>query len=67
MISVKILLRNKPRNDGFYPVVLRAIKDRKVKLISLGLHCKKTDWDESNSKFNPSLELKLEIKNQIKN
>ena len=54
MISVKILLRNKPRNDGFYPVVLRAIKDRKVKLISLGLHCKKTDWDESNSKFKKS-------------
>ena len=48
MATIKILLRNKPTTDGLFPIVLRITKDRKVKLISLGVKCFPNEWDESN-------------------
>lgn len=51
MASIKIILRDKPTKEGLYPVVLRVIKSRKSKLISLGLECIKKDWDEENNQF----------------
>ena len=51
MASIKIILRDKPTKEGLYPVVLRVIKNRKSKLISLGLECIKKDWDEDNNQF----------------
>ncbi|MGK4566316.1 phage integrase SAM-like domain-containing protein [Flavobacterium sp. 3HN19-14] len=54
MASIKILLRDKPNKEGLYPVVLRIIKNRKIKLINLNLDCQKKDWDERNSQFKRS-------------
>lgn len=51
MSSIKILLRNKPNKQGFYPIILKIIKDRKVKVISLGLECKLNEWDKDNTCF----------------
>ncbi|MCF1420844.1 site-specific integrase [Mangrovimonas futianensis] len=51
MSSIKILLRNKPNKQGLYPVILKIIKDRKVKIISLGLECQLNEWDEENFCF----------------
>jgi len=44
-ISIKILLKNKPRSDGTYPIILQVIKDGKVKIFSTGITCKKKDFD----------------------
>lgn len=52
MGSIKILLRNKPRKNGLYPIILKIIKDRKVKIISLGMECCEKEWDKANSRFN---------------
>lgn len=51
MASIKILLRDKATKEGFFPIVLKIIKDRKPKVISLGMECLKKDWDEANSQF----------------
>ena len=42
--SVKLLLKNKPRSDFTYPIVLQVIKDGKAKVISTGISCNKSDW-----------------------
>ena len=54
MASIKILLRNKPNKEGQYPVVLKIIKDRKIKVITLGISCLEKDWDKANAKFKKS-------------
>jgi integrase/recombinase XerD len=54
MASIKIILREKITKDGNFPVVLRIIKNRKSKLISLGFECLKKDWDEVSSQFKKS-------------
>ncbi|HFG0566271.1 site-specific integrase [Flavobacterium psychrophilum] len=51
MASIKILLRDKATKEGLFPIVLKIIKDRKPKVISLGMECLKKDWDEANSQF----------------
>ncbi|MBF6641668.1 site-specific integrase [Flavobacterium sp. J49] len=42
--SVKLLLKNKPRSDFTYPIVLQVIKDGKAKVIYTGISCNKSDW-----------------------
>lgn len=54
MASIKILLRDKATKDGMFPIILKIIKDRKPKVISLGMECLKKDWDEANSQFKKS-------------
>lgn len=54
MASIKILLRNKPNKEGQYPVVLKIIKDRQVKVITLGVSCLEKDWDKANGHFKKS-------------
>lgn len=54
MASIKILLRNKPNQEGQCPIVLKIIKDRKPKVITLGISCLKKDWDEANGQFKKS-------------
>lgn len=54
MASIKIILRNKANKEGQYPVVLKIIKDRQIKVITLGISCLKKDWDEANVKFKKS-------------
>ena len=54
MATIKTLLRNKPNSDNLYPIVLRITKDRKPKLISLGMNCNLKDWDETNQLFKKS-------------
>ena len=54
MASIKIILRNKPSSGGEYPVIMRVVKNRKSKLITLGMSCLKKDWDNSNNRFKNS-------------
>ncbi len=51
MASITITLRNKANKQEEYPVILRIVKDRKSKLISLGMSCKKQDWDTKKNEF----------------
>jgi len=51
MASIKILLRNKPNKEGQYPIVLKIIKDREVKVITLGISCLEKNWDKVNVRF----------------
>jgi site-specific recombinase XerD len=54
MATIKILKRNKANSEGLYPIVLRITKDRKIKLITLGMECLKKDWDEKEASFKKS-------------
>lgn len=54
MATIKILLREKPNKEGQFPIVLRITKDRKIKLISLGINCLKNDWNEKEACFKKS-------------
>ncbi len=51
MASINIILRNKANKKGLYPVVLKVIKDRKIKVITLGLECLKSNWDKDSGQF----------------
>lgn len=51
MASINISLRNKPNKSEEYPVILRVVKERKSKLISLGMSCKQSDWDTKKNEF----------------
>ena len=51
MASIKILLRKKVNSKGEYPIVMRIVKDRKSKTISLGIHTELKHWDAKNLKF----------------
>jgi integrase len=54
MASINITLRNKPNKQNELPVILRIVKDRKSKLISLGMLCEKQDWDSKKNEFKKS-------------
>lgn len=54
MASIKLKLKNKEYANGEYPIVLQIIKDRKTKIISLGLLAKKKDWSEKLGLFKKS-------------
>lgn len=54
MATIKILLRDKENKDGLFPIVLRITKDRKPKLINMGMNCLKKDWDEKEACFKKS-------------
>lgn len=54
MATIKILLRDKPNKEGQFPIILRITKDRKTKLISLGINCLKNDWNDKESCFKKS-------------
>lgn len=54
MASIKIFLRDKTNKEGLYPVIMRVIKERKSKIISLGMECNLKDWDEVNKEFKKS-------------
>lgn len=54
MATIKILLRDKPNKEGLFPVILRITKDRKLKIITLGMDCFQKDWDEKESQFKKS-------------
>lgn len=56
MASIKILLRDKPNKSGLYPVILRITKERKIKIITLGMECSLKDWDVKESQFKKSLD-----------
>lgn len=54
MATIKIILRDKPNKNGLYPVILRVTKDRKIKIITLGIESNQKDWDEKESQFKKS-------------
>ncbi len=47
MSTIKVVIRkDKVSKDGLAPLYIRIIKDRKPRLISLGIKLKPTEWDE---------------------
>lgn len=54
MASINILLRKKANARGEYPIVMRIVKDRKSKIITLGVSCLHKDWDFNNNRFKKS-------------
>lgn len=54
MASIKIILRKKPNIKGECPIALRIVKDRRSKLITLGLTTLIKDWDTKANKFKRS-------------
>ena len=54
MASIKILLRKKANSQGECPIVMRIVKDRKSKTITLGISTVPKDWDEKLSRFKRS-------------
>ncbi len=55
MAKISIILRDAQNKNGLYPIVLRIIKNRKVKIITLGMDCQKSNWDLKESQFNKSM------------
>ena len=55
MASIKIVLRDKQNKEGLYPVVLRVTKERKVKIISIGMDCELQNWDERSTQFKKNM------------
>lgn len=51
MASINIYLKRKANAKGEYPIVMRIIKDRNSKVISLKLSTKEEDWDARANKF----------------
>ncbi|KJD33991.1 integrase [Tamlana nanhaiensis] len=54
MASINILLRKKANARGEYPIVMRIVKERKSKTITLGISCYEKDWDFNNKRFKKS-------------
>jgi len=55
MATVKILIRDNQNKEGLCPIVLRITKERKVKLITLGMDCHKINWDVNASQFKKNM------------
>jgi integrase len=55
MAKISILIRDAQNKNGLYPIVLRIIKNRKVKIITLGMDCEKSNWDLKACQFNKSM------------
>jgi integrase/recombinase XerD len=51
MSTIKIVLRDKPNKEGLYPIVFKITKERKTKIITLGMDCLKSQWNEQSSEF----------------
>lgn len=50
MSSVKVVLyTSKTLKNNEHPIMLRVIKDRKIKYLSIGASCNKKLWDEENN------------------
>lgn len=50
--SIKLILKNKIRADGTFPIMLQIIKDGKTKLISTEISCLQSQWDGKELKKN---------------
>lgn len=48
--SIKLIIKNKVRADGTFPIMLQVIKDGKSKLISTGINCLQNEWNGNELK-----------------
>lgn len=65
--TIKLVLNNVPMSNGLYAVYLRIIKDRRRKLISLGLYCEKKNFiGESFTKHHENHQIENEILLKLK-
>lgn len=51
MATLKLYLKKKKLSNGEFPIYLRVTKDRVSKLISTGLSCELSQWNENKSEF----------------
>ena len=65
MATVKIVLREKVRKDGTYPLCMRITKDRKTSFIHLGYSLKKDEWDETLQRAKRSYASHVRLNNFI--
>ncbi|NJB35311.1 site-specific integrase [Croceivirga sp. JEA036] len=60
--TIKIVLDNKARSDGSYAVCLRVLKNRKRKMISLGLKCNRANFNNGMfTKNHPNYQVENEV------
>lgn len=57
MATIKIVIRDNQNKEGLCPIVLRITKERKVKIISLGMNCHKSNWDDKTSQFKKACQI----------
>jgi hypothetical protein len=67
MASVKVIIRNDKinKNNGFAPLFIRIIKDRKTKFISLGVKIEPKYWDEDKMSIRKGASNYRELNNFI--
>src|SRR5690606_36983266 len=66
---ITILIRSKKLANGEHPIVLRITKDKKSKIISLGLSCLKSHWKSgeiSKKHLNASVKNRVLLKQKQK-
>jgi site-specific recombinase XerD len=54
MATIKLVLRQKPRQDGALPICLRITKDRKTSFIYLGHYIQPDQWDDATHQVKKS-------------
>lgn len=54
MTTIKIVLKKKSNKDGTHSIIMRITKDRKSKIITLGMTSLPKDWDEQKSQYKRS-------------
>lgn len=66
MSSIKVLLKtHKETKSGLYPIVLRVIKDRKIRFIFTGHSCSRELWDFENNRPSSKHPNRQQIKSMI--
>jgi integrase/recombinase XerD len=53
-MSVKLVLRKKPKADGTMPLCIRITRDRKSSYVNLGYYVAPADWDEKGQRVRKS-------------
>lgn len=65
--TIKLIIGNKPLSDGNYAVCLRILKDRKRKVISLGMKCKQKHFvNEQFTRQHPNYQMENEMLLKLK-
>jgi len=65
MASVKIVLRDEPKQDGLYPLAIRITKDRKSSYIYLDYRIRKEDWDTKEHRVKKSYKNSVRLNNLL--
>lgn len=65
MASIKIVLRQKQKKDGTYPLAIRITKDRKTSFIHLGSSIQESHWDAGAQRVKKSHPNSVRLNNYL--